>query len=356
MSPMLIIVDEVGPPPTEGYLNAAIAAANSAVLDGHDTIEVRRGSYDASQAIEDGVTLVSEDGNCTTSGTHLTGNMTLDTEHILLGRFRDGFTIENDILVSAGVDASTIHINWNDLLGIVTNAGLNTLDATYNYWDGTYPGYVTVGDVDYLPYLPMNTCTIIEFMDEHGLSPDDAIIFAKLLLLYQSENEALVGVALYNTFGFTLQEIVDLMNEYGWMALQQALRGSGGDYERFLVELLGYGVAAGAGGVFADAAGAGGAVGQLQYTVGETMLVYLVLAHPLTGEPVTDALVTTTVALQREDDWAIVYFDVVPFDAESGEYRIEIDTTGWEPGVYDVWVGDDAGSGDHTIVTLVAAE
>jgi len=63
VSPMLIIVDDIGPPPAGGYLNAAIAASNSADLPGHDTIEVRHGTYDASEPITDPVDIVSEPGS-----------------------------------------------------------------------------------------------------------------------------------------------------------------------------------------------------------------------------------------------------------------------------------------------------
>ncbi|MBU1050475.1 right-handed parallel beta-helix repeat-containing protein, partial [Candidatus Bipolaricaulota bacterium] len=55
ISPMLFIVDDVGPAPALGYLGAAIDAANT--LPGIDSIEVRHGTYDASEPITDGVNI-----------------------------------------------------------------------------------------------------------------------------------------------------------------------------------------------------------------------------------------------------------------------------------------------------------
>ncbi|HEC63398.1 MAG TPA: hypothetical protein ENI38_03320, partial [Candidatus Acetothermia bacterium] len=139
--PILIIVAPVGPEPTGGYLNAAIRGANELPLA--DTIEVRHGTYDASEPITDAVTIVSEEGSA--SHTTLTGDMSLGSPGIRIGFIRRGFTILGDITVLPGVDASTVHINWNDLYGIVANEGFRCLDATYNWWAGRNPYDAIVG-------------------------------------------------------------------------------------------------------------------------------------------------------------------------------------------------------------------
>jgi len=177
--PMLIIVDDVGPEPAGGYLNAAIRGANE--LPYADTIEVRHGDYDASEPITDPVTIVSEEGSA--SNTVLTGNLSFLSTGIRLGRLRRGFTITGNITVGAGVDAFTIHTNWNDILGMVINEGDGVLDATYNWWGGRHPilDGATEGRVNVNPYLPRPSDEVIEFMDDHDLTPDEALLVLWLL-------------------------------------------------------------------------------------------------------------------------------------------------------------------------------
>ncbi|MCK5246826.1 hypothetical protein KAR02_07995, partial [Candidatus Bipolaricaulota bacterium] len=111
VSPMLFIVDDVGPAPALGYLGSAIDASNT--LGGTDTIEVRHGTYDASEPITDPVNVVSEVGSAT--NTILNGPIAINVPDVLLGMLRQGFTINGPITVGAGINASTIHINWNDI-------------------------------------------------------------------------------------------------------------------------------------------------------------------------------------------------------------------------------------------------
>jgi hypothetical protein len=74
--------------------------------------------------------------------------------------------------------------------------------------------------------------------------------------------------------------------------------------------------------------------------VGTLVPFFLELTDPITGEIVDDALVTYSVTHQLEDGtFEFVAFGVVPFDAEAGGYGFEFDTTGLEPGIYDVYLG-----------------
>ncbi|MCK4580730.1 MAG: right-handed parallel beta-helix repeat-containing protein, partial [Dehalococcoidia bacterium] len=270
VSPMLIIVDDVGPAPAGGYLGTAIDAANND-LPGTDTIEVRHGTYADDVAVTDSATIISETGSA--SNTHLTGNISLNAAGILLGRLRNGFSIHGNIDVGAGIDASTIHINWNNLYAIMTNNGLNTLDATYNYWGA---GSGRVGDIDYRPFLPETVGIIIGYMDDHGMDPLDAIAFSNLLLGGSGVNQALVIMAVCNTFPQLSQDDVEeLIDEYGWIAVHNALLLSNGDYEDFVTRLIGYGFAGTNGGILSGGAGGGGASGEGEiegtYSQGETI-------------------------------------------------------------------------------------
>ncbi|MBW2561579.1 MAG: right-handed parallel beta-helix repeat-containing protein, partial [Deltaproteobacteria bacterium] len=114
--PMLIIVDDIGPAPADGYLNAAIAGSNE--LPAEDTIEVRHGTYSATEPITDGVTILSQVGS--TENTFLNGALLVDAVNVIIGQMRQGFTLNGPITVGAGIDASTIHINWNDIYSIIT--------------------------------------------------------------------------------------------------------------------------------------------------------------------------------------------------------------------------------------------
>ena len=372
-SPLLFVVAPVGPEPQMtdvevpveaglpiagtvvlpgGYLNRAIGAAN--LLPGVDTIEVRHGTYDASEPITEAVTLMSEAGSA--AHTHLLGDLSLGASNILLGGFRNGFTVHGDVTVLPGYDASTIHINWNDLLGLVTNNGLNILDATFNWWGGKHPATRTIGFVDYWPWLALPSDTIIGFVDLYDLDIPDAMVLGELVAAGLSEAEALVALEVMNTCGYTMEEAITLVEEVGWIRVASALRRAMGDCEQFAIQLAGYGFVGGGGGLFA--AGAGGATGQLTYEVGESILVYFVLTHPFTGEVIPDAVVSAAISRPVEDEYTeILFFDVAPFNEEAGEYQVEVDTTGWAPGVYDVWVGTGAlDQFEHTQVTLAAPE
>ncbi|MEW5825504.1 MAG: right-handed parallel beta-helix repeat-containing protein [Candidatus Bipolaricaulota bacterium] len=343
ISPMLIIVDDVGPAPAEGYLGAAVGGANA--LAGHDTIEVRDGAYTATTAIADGVTIASAGG---TGKTTIGGALSIDAGDVLIGGLGHGFSMYGPVTVGPGVDAATVHINWNDLYDVVTNNGLGWLDATFNYWGEDGPD--TVGMVDTYPFLPETAETILGYMDEHGLTALEAMDFASFQNLYGNVRWSLAALALMQTFGMSYDEAAALVDEYGATAIWSALRGAM-SYEDFVIALLGYGAEIPAGG-----AGGGAEEGvPSTYLVGDLVPFTLMLTHPVTGEVVEDALVTYTVALELADGtYQFVAFGVVPYDEAVGGYAALWDTTGAAPGTYDVFLGSDDGRSVHYTVEIVA--
>jgi len=340
VSPMLFIVDDIGPAPALGYLGAAIDASN--MLSGLDTIEVRHGTYDASEPITDPVNIVSEIGSAT--HTILNNPISINVSDVILGRMRQGFTINGDITVGAGVDASNIHINWNDILSIVTNSGTGTLDAIFNYWGEDGPD--TVGSVAVFPLLPISSDTIIGYMDEHRLSALDAIDFAVLLDLYLSEREALAAVELMNIFGFSEEEAADIVREYGALAVDRALAFCS-NYEDFLALMMGYAAGGGGGGSFLGGGG-GGSTGISRFCLGCPIPLQIELVHPITGEVITDAVVSYSVCRTLPDGTAeIMLLGVMTYDADLGAYTFDVDTSEFEPGIYDIYLGTDDGRSRH---------
>lgn len=355
--PMLIIVDDVGPEPAGGYLNAAIRGANE--LPYADTIEVRHGDYDASEPITDPVTIVSEEGSA--SNTVLTGNLSFLSTGIRLGRLRRGFTITGNITVGAGVDAFTIHINWNDILGMVINEGDGVLDATYNWWGGRHPilDGATEGRVNVYPYLPRPSDEVIEFMDDHDLTPDEALLVLWLLDQGVPERQAFTVLELVRAFGLTRREALELVREYGLGRVQHALRRTR-DFQEFLRLLLGYSAepAGGAAG-FLDQTVAGGAgayqglVIQAVYRVGDPIGISFSLTD-YTGEPVTDALCTVTVVRLAEDGHqAVLSLHVIPYNPDTGLYELTLPTDDLGPGYYILYFGFGDGTSEEVLTQLV---
>ncbi|RLC71697.1 MAG: hypothetical protein DRI26_04565 [Chloroflexi bacterium] len=354
VSPMLFIVDDVGPAPVAGYLNTAIQAANN--LPGTDTIEVRHGTYDASEPITEAVEIVSEVG--TASNTFLTGNMALKSAGILLGRLGQGFTINGDITVSAGVDASTIHINWNNILGTVINNGDGALDATYNWWGDGNPSDSIVGFVVYYPFLPRPVDDVISFMDRHGLLPDEAILVLGLVDRGVLMTNALLVVTLMHEYGFTADEALQLIRDYGRARVHRAMRHAR-DYSDFVRRLFGYnaGPAGGAGG-FVDRTVAGGAAAyqgltiEAIYPVGMPIVISFTLTD-YQGKPVTDSVCTVTLVKLEDGRQIVWYFDVIPFDGEQGLYRLSVPTDGLEPGYYLLYIAFGDGTVEEVPIEIV---
>jgi nitrous oxidase accessory protein NosD len=339
-SPMLIIVDDIGPEPTGGYLNMAIEGSND--LPYADSIEVRHGTYDASEPITDDVNIYSEVGSA--AHTALTGAIVINAADVLLGRLRQGFTINGPISVGAGIDASSIHINWNDIYNLVTNGGTGTLDATFNFWGA---GGGTAGAVAIYPILPEPSDTIIGYMDAHYLSPLDAISFSDLLSLGLSPTKALAALDLMRAFGFSGREAAEILKGYTRLTISRALRAANGDYNEFLALLIGYGDGGGGGGSYLGGGG-GGSAGMSVFCVGCSVPLQLELVHPITGEPITDAVVSYSVCRTLDDGTVeIVSLGVMTYDGDFAAYTYELDTSTLEPGVYDVYLGTSDGRSRH---------
>jgi nitrous oxidase accessory protein NosD len=339
--PALIVVDDVGPSPTGGYLNAAIAGSNSATLGYEDTIQLLDGSFTASTPITGGVTLVSQNG---AGGTAISGSLLLNSANVIIGRMREGFALSGPITVGAGVDASTIHINWNDIYDVVTNGGGGWLDATYNYWGEDGPD--TVGLVSVYPYLPVTTGTLIGYVDEYGYSVSDAITFATVLVDGATVSEAELILLLGSEFGLSTEEAAALIGDYGRAAVYRATLGAS-SLEELMLNLVGYEARIPSGG-----AGGGGGGDLGGYVVGSVVPLFLVLADPFTGDPIVDAMVTYSVARTLGDGMCVIErFGVMPYDAAAGGYAFALDTTGLLPGSHVVYLGmDDGRSISYTIV------
>ena len=242
ISPMLIVVDNVGTPPADGYLDAAIAGANDLV--GSDVISVRPGSYDVDQEIEDGVAILSTEGACETT---LTGEIEIGTAGVLLGEIRNGFRIDGNVRVLSGQDASLSALHWNDIYGMVENAGIGTLDATYNFWGAGGPVEQTIGSVHVYPDLPLSSCTIIGYIDDYGMTVAEALAFGGLMADGYSEGFAKTVMEIVARCGVTNEQALALIFEYNHGRVKSALRRTRTCAE-FYELLEGYAMPAGAGG------------------------------------------------------------------------------------------------------------
>ena len=194
------------------------------------------------------------------------------------------------------------------------------------------------------PLLPEPSDTIIGYMDANGLTPLEAIDYSQLLDFYLSGPEALAALDLMEAFGFGLEEAAEIVDEYGAFDVEQALLGAMGDYDKFLTLLVGY-----------AEGGGGGGMRDLppSFAVGETVPLVLELVHPVTGEPIDDAVVSYTVCRTLEDGTVeIVLLGVMVYDGDLMAYTFDLDTTGLEPGVYDVYLGTDDGRSRHYQIVI----
>jgi len=285
------------------------------------------------------VAILSTEGACETT---LTGEIEIGTAGVLLGEIRNGFRIDGNVRVLSGQDASLSALHWNDIYGMVENAGIGTLDATYNFWGAGGPVEQTIGSVHVYPDLPLSSCTIIGYIDDYGMTVAEALAFGGLMADGYSEGFAKTVMEIVARCGVTNEQALALIFEYNHGRVKSALRRTRTCAE-FYELLEGYAMPAGAGGAAPESV-----------VVGEPLNVALVIVDPLTGDAVTDALVTVTVCREDVEPVVFAYFGVLPYDAETGMYGDAIDTTGWEPGTYRIYMGTDRMSWSEDVVEITA--
>jgi hypothetical protein len=226
--------------------------------------------------------------------------------------------------VGAGIDASTIHINWNNLLGSVENGGTGVLDAEFNYW-GTQDQAVvegrTLGAVDFDPFLPLDA---------------DASYDGVLTLIGS-------GVA-----GNAYEAVARLWEATSFYPgnldayIQSLTSGGGGDGSPWdgEVELqtqVTLGATAGAGG------GVEGGLGT-SFAAGDPITGSLLLTDPETGAAVRDTIVTVTlIGTDADGDPVVAGLAIATYDEATGEYTFEIATDGLAPGTYQLIFQTNAG-------------
>ena len=320
-TPMVLVVAPVGAQPAAGYLNTAIAAANT--LPGAETIEVKHGAYDGSTPITSPVNIRSEPGSA--SHTTLTGAMSIKSGGVLIGGPLQGFRILGDVTVGELIDAASSKINWSDLYGSVTNKGTGTFDAKYNFW-GTQEYAVidarTIGDIAVDPYLPKNA-------DD---SYNDVVVLINAGMV-GSVDGAIQQLWAMDQLGQDVDTFIDYQGVAGAGAFQSLPPGS----------QITVGGAGGGGGLETTIAGT--------YAVGDIIDGRFVLTDPITGLPVEDALVT--VSLLGPAGSALAFWGVTTYDASTGEYVFQIDTSGLAPGSYEMIIQTADGQTETLTIEIV---
>ena len=340
---MTYIVDDVGADPG-GSLNRAISDANTDT--NKDTIIVNHGTYTATsdQPINQSVKIVSVMGS--PANTFIGGDsLNIDASEVQVGKrsgyVSRGFTINSDINIGSGADASTIYINWNNINGTVTNKGSGTLHAEYNWWGDTNPSNDTVGDVNYDPWLPDKVGNVLEYMDEHDLSdPRDAIAGMVAANLSSSQR----AVSQLAAMGIDPDDAHDLLHSYGLRRTMNAV--SNADSSGKFIQLLGgYRLPAGAAGGLTNniVAGGAGSVGTKTvgavFNKGETIEVAFPLAD-FEGNPAKDLHPTVSLVKLVEDGdlQELVKVTSATYEEDSSAYVATFTTTGLQPGYYQVQI------------------
>jgi hypothetical protein len=258
--------------------------------------------------------------------------MTLGSGGILIGGPLQGFRINNDVTVEALVNAASCRINWCDLYGNMTNNGTGTFDAQYNFW-GTQEASVidgrTTGAIDYDPYLPKNA--------------DGSY----------NDVQAMLGAGLVGSLNAAIDHLWTMMGlgvDVATYIQFQPLMGGGAFAGWQALANPGVGMGAGAGGTILnnEIAGGGGAFLGVTidaiYTQGETIEGSFVLTDPLTGDFITDAIVTLSVVQVNDDgSTSLVHWGMITYDEGTGQYVFDFDTSGLAPGVYDLLIQTDDG-------------
>ena len=357
--PMKFGVDDKGPAPVAGYLDKAIGATNQ--IPG-STIVVNHGTYSPDKQVTQSVEIVSVKGS--PANTHINGNnLNIAASNVRIGRREGytsrGFTVRSNITIDSGVDASKVHINWNNLLGDVTNNGDNTLDAEYNWWGDDNPDDSTFGDVDYNPYLTAPVGEVMDYMEENGIEdPVDAA--AGIVMEQASASER--AVSRLTGMGFSPGEAEGLIGQYGLGRVMNAMEGATAG-RKFTQLLGGYSLPAGAGGGLTNNLVAGGAgsvggrtVGAV-FTKGQSIEVSFPLAD-FQGNPAKDLTPTVSLVLLNEDGEkkSLEKVTTADYDDESSAYVAVFETTKLQPGYYEVQIDLPDGSSLSQVIKVEGAE
>ena len=51
----------------------------------------------------------------------------------------------------------------------------------------------------------------------------------------------------------------------------------------------------------------------------------------------------------------VVYWSMIPYDSETGEYSLDIDTSGFAPGIYDLHIGTSSDGHNHQVRIEITA-
>ncbi|MBS3813209.1 hypothetical protein KGY64_05220 [Candidatus Bipolaricaulota bacterium] len=244
ISPLPIIVKRVGPEPTTengntGWLDMAIWGAGELPVVGQ--VIVPHGSWVVKEPMGNKVELISVEGStCRTTLKDLEGSeITITDDNVAIGKL-DGFTprgfiIEDEVIVESGVDASTVHLHWNDIRNTINNDGSGTLDAEFNWWGDLDPSDDFEGDVDYRPFLPEEVCKFTDYMAKKDISDPRAAIASFMLEGTTCSNKLpAMMIRQYHLKPRKAEEIVD---EYGCDDVRLAMKEAGDSYTSFMGEL-----------------------------------------------------------------------------------------------------------------------
>ncbi|MCF7890484.1 right-handed parallel beta-helix repeat-containing protein [Candidatus Bipolaricaulota bacterium] len=344
-----IMVDDVGPKPTTkdgntGYLNQAIWGSNE--LRGTDKINLFPGDYTASpnQPVTDSSEIVSCTG-CPTAAS-IDGELVIETSDVNVGGrdtyTNEGFNVNADVTINPGVDATNVHINWNNIYGEVANNGTGTLDATYNWWGDDNPEDSVEGNVDYSNHLPATVCSVLDYMEENDLEDDPEAAVAGMACEQGSASEQ--AACELTTMGLDTDQAEQLVVQHGATRVLNAKETADTSGE-FTQLLGGYSLPAGAAGGLTNnvVAGGAGSVGDRTvgavFTKGETIEVSFPLAD-FQGEPTTNLTPTVSVVELDEDGdkKGLERVTTATYDEDEDAYVTTFETTSLEPGPYEVQI------------------
>nr|AGF92817.1 secreted protein [uncultured organism] len=359
-----ITVAPVGPKPTtekgnEGYINQAIWGSNQ--LEGKDTITVNKGYYTgAEEEVTKPADIKSETcPECSADLTRIDSEVNLGSNDVQLGKKGHGFTITGNVTVSEEVDASSVHINWNDIMeGNVVNKGSGLLDAGYNYWGGRNPEEATSGNVNTEPSFDVSVCAIQGYLENNPTAgPQEANAALVAGNLAPGELTPRERAKIYlSDFGVEEEEAYTFIEDYGAVNINESFENTE-DYGSMINSLTGYGFgpAGGAGGMLNKqvAGGAGsykGSTVAATYDVGETIEVDFNLSD-FQGDPVKGEHAVVTVSRLKEGEEEEIT-TLKPADYEEESYTADIDTEGFMPGHYRIYIDLSNGTSAEMIVKV----